>query len=318
MARRRKGDPVHGWVNVDKPVGPTSNTVVGIVRRLFNAQKAGHAGTLDPLASGILPIALGEATKTVPHLVDAHKTYRFTVRWGEATSTDDREGAVVAESPVRPDGPAIERELVRFVGEIEQVPPAYSAIKIDGQRAYKLARQGQEVAVPPRKVRIYTARLLDLPDRDHARLEIECGKGTYVRALARDLAQALGTCGHVTELRRTALGPFTETDAIPLDILQEFGHSAPASGPLWDALRPLQTALDDIPALALSEPDASRLQRGQAVMLRGRDAPVLTGTVLALCRGNPVALTTYSQGELRPFRIFNLNSTQGVSDVDYA
>ncbi len=308
MSRRKKGEAISGWVVVDKPLGLTSTDVVSRVRRLFNAQKAGHAGTLDPLASGVLPVALGEATKTVPFILDASKRYRFTIRFGEATATDDAEGAVTATSPVRPSPDAIKAALAGFVGEIEQVPPIYSAIKVDGERAYDLARAGEAVELKARHVTIHEARLLGCPDADHAEIEILCSKGTYVRSLARDLSLALGTVGHVSALRRVSHGPFQEEAAIPLDKLMAFGHIAPASEAFSRHLLPLETALDDIPALALSEDDASRLRRGQGVLLRGRDAPILSGPVLATHRGHPVALTEYCQGELKPVRVFNLDS----------
>ena len=305
MARRKKGDPVSGWVVVDKPLGPTSSDVVNRVRRAFNAQKAGHAGTLDPLATGVLPIALGEATKTVPFVIDATKGYRFTIRFGAQTSTDDAEGEVVAASPARPTDAEIEAMLPRFQGPIEQVPPAFSAIKVDGERAYARARAGEVVEMKPRPVTIHEIRLVSRPDADHAELEILCSKGTYVRSLARDLALALGSVGHVSALRRTRHGTFREAAAIPLDKLLALGHIAPAPG-LGAHLLPLETALDDIPAQAVSAEDAARLRKGQGVLLRGRDAPILSGSVLATHRGNPVALTEYGQGELRPVRVFNL------------
>ncbi|MFZ3034893.1 MAG: tRNA pseudouridine(55) synthase TruB [Parvibaculum sp.] len=308
MGRRKKGDAVSGWVIVDKPVGPTSTQVVATVRRLYNAQKAGHAGTLDPLASGILPVALGEATKTVPYIIDATKSYRFTVCFGASTTTDDLEGEVVETSDHLPTAAEIEAMLPKFTGDILQTPPAFSAIKIDGKRAYDLARAGEEVKLKARPVIIHNAKFLEMPDESHAVLEISCSKGTYVRSLARDLALALGTFGHVTALRRIAHGPFSESQAIPLDKLMGLGHIPPASDTLWTHLLPLETALDDIPAFALSSDDASRLKRGQGVLLRGRDAPIFSGPVLATHRGDPVALTEYRQGELCPLRVFNLGS----------
>ncbi|ABS65228.1 tRNA pseudouridine synthase B [Parvibaculum lavamentivorans DS-1] len=307
MARRKKGEAVSGWVVVDKPVGPTSSDVVNRIRRAFNAQKAGHAGTLDPLASGILPVALGEATKTVPFMIDAAKGYRFTIRFGEATTTHDAEGEVTETSPRRPSDAEIEAGFAAFRGEIQQVPPAFSAIKIDGERAYARARAGEEVVMEARPVTIHEIALLGRPDTDHAELEILCSKGTYVRSLARDLALALGTVGHVSALRRTRHGPFREEAAIPLDKLCALGHIAPAPGS-GAHLLPLETALDDIPALAVSGDDAARLRKGQGVLLRGRDAPILSGSVLATHRGDPVALTEYRQGELCPVRVFNLGS----------
>ena len=305
MGRRKKGEAISGWVVVDKPLGPTSSDVVNRIRRAFNAQKAGHAGTLDPLATGILPVALGEATKTVPFMIDATKSYRFTMRFGAETTTDDAEGEVTVESPCRPTGAEIEAILARFQGQIQQVPPAFSAVKVDGERAYARARAGEEVELAPRTVEIHEIALISQPDAAHAELEISCSKGTYVRSLARDIGRALGAAAHVSALRRTRHGPFTEKAAIPLDKLCALGHIAPASGPKVHLL-PLETALDDIPALAVSGDDAARLRRGQGVLLRGRDAPILSGSVLATHRGDPVALTEYRQGELRPVRVFNL------------
>lgn len=310
--RRRKGDPVSGWVIVDKPAGPTSTQVVGIVRRAFNAQKAGHAGTLDPLAEGILPIALGEATKTIPFVMDGEKVYRFTVKWGEATATDDAEGDIVATSPHRPDESAIKEALKGFLGDISQVPPQFSAIKVAGERAYDLARDGEKVDLKARTVSIYEADLVEIPDTDHAVFEIVCSKGTYVRALARDLGEALGTRGHVTALRRLATGPFDEESSILLDKIKEFGNSAPACPTLWAHLLPLETALDDIPVVAVSDKDAARLKQGQAILLRGRDAPVIEGLALTMANGTPVALAEYERGELKPVRVFNMSGEGGV------
>src|SRR5262252_310902 len=216
MGRRKKGNPVHGWVILDKPQGMTSTQAVGAVRRIFDAQKAGHAGTLDPMATGILAVALGEATKTVPYAMDAEKAYRFTACWGEARDSDDAEGKVTAVSDRRPTRTEIEAALPRFVGELSQVPPAYSAIKVQGERAYDLAREGEAVDLAPRLVEVYEARLLALSDPDHAEFEILCGKGTYVRSWVRDIAQALGTVGYVSQLRRTRIGAFQEKDSCPL------------------------------------------------------------------------------------------------------
>jgi tRNA pseudouridine55 synthase len=307
MGRRKKGDLVSGWVIVDKPVGPTSTQVVGAVRRAFNAQKAGHAGTLDPLAEGILPIALGEATKTIPYVVDGEKVYRFTVKWGEATSTDDAEGEVVATSPIRPDETAIKAALEGFLGDISQVPPQFSAIKVAGERAYDLARDGETVELKARTVTIYEAELLGTSGSETAEFEIVCSKGTYVRAIARDLAEALNTRGHVVGLRRLATGPFDENRSISLDKLKEFGNSAPARDALWANLLPLETALDDIPVVAVSTGDATRLKQGQAILLRGRDAPVIEGLALTVADGTPVALAEYDRGELKPVRVFNVS-----------
>ncbi len=308
MARKRKGQPIHGWINLDKPPGMTSATAVSAVKRRMNAAKAGHAGTLDPLATGVLPIALGEATKTVSYIVDGAKRYRFTVRWGIATDTDDSEGAVTGECPDRPGRAGIEAALDGFTGEIEQVPPAYSAIRVAGRRAYDLARGGAPPNLAPRRVVIEEIRLTECSDADHATFEVVCGKGTYMRALARDLAGALGTQGHLVALRRTAVGPFTEKDAISLDELGENMQSAPA----LRHLLPVETALDDIPALAVTEIEAGRLRNGQAVsLLRKADLDRIAGfgdgdTVLATAGGRPVALTRYAAGEIRPVRVLKL------------
>jgi len=247
MSRKKKGSPVHGWVVLNKPQGVTSTQAVAIVKRVFDAQKAGHAGTLDPMATGVLAVALGEATKTVPFAMDAEKTYRFTARWGEARDSDDAEGVVTAISDKRPSKDEIEKALAGFVGAIQQTPPSYSAIKVEGERAYDLARDGEAVALEPRTVFIKSARLLAMPDSDHAEFEIHCGKGTYVRAWVRDLAQVLGTFGHVSTLRRTRVGAFCVEDAIGLETLKGFMHSPAA----FEHLRPISTALDGIPALPL-------------------------------------------------------------------
>src|SRR5260221_9734214 len=251
MGRKKKGASVHGWVVVDKPGGITSTQVVGIVRRVFDAQKAGHAGTLDPMATGVLAVALGEATKTVPFAMDSEKSYRFAARWGEARDSDDAEGVIVATSDKRPTREDIERAIPKLVGRIMQAPPSYSAIKVDGDRAYDLAREGQPVLLAPREVEIHEARLLGQPDSDTAEFEMVCGKGAYVRAWVRDLARELGTVGHVCALRRTAVGPFEAADAIPLEKLKAFMH-IPAA---FEHLRPISTALDGIPALAVTGPD---------------------------------------------------------------
>jgi tRNA pseudouridine55 synthase len=309
--KRAKHD-VHGWVILDKPVGMTSTHAVSVVKRQFNAKRAGHAGTLDPLASGALPIALGEATKTVPFVMDGRKLYRFTVRWGEERDTDDAEGRVITRSDQRPAGDAILALLPSFTGMIQQVPPRYSAIKIEGERAYDLARDGEDVELTARPVEIGRLELVDVPDPDHAVLEAECGKGTYVRSLARDLGRALGCFGHVSALRRAAVGPFDEKTMILLEQLEALCHRA-ASGEasLADALMPVETALDDIPALAVSGADAARLQRGQAVLLRGRDAPNFRGTVYVTVSGRLLALAALDRGEIVPTRVFNLAGLMG-------
>ena len=388
MGRRKKGSPVHGWVILDKPQGMTSTQAVAAVRRIFDAQKAGHAGTLDPLATGILAVALGEATETVPYVQDAQKEYRFTARWGEARDSDDAEGKVTGTSPMRPSRDEIEALLPRFTGTLTQVPPAYSAIKVQGERAYDLARDGEVVTLEPRTVQVAEAKLLGVPDPDHAEFEIRCGKGTYVRAIARDLgrqlgclghiaalrrtrvgpfaeaeavtleprqvqvyaarliampdadhaefemccgkgtyirswvrdlALALGTLGHVSALRRTRIGGFCEKDSTPLETLTPFMHSPAA----FAYLKPLSTALDGIPALAVSGPDTVRLRSGNPILIRanlfarmkdgiaGDDG--LQGLTVFLKdeAGGPVALAEIAEGELRPFRVFNF---QGPDD----
>jgi tRNA pseudouridine55 synthase len=302
--KREKRD-VHGWVVLDKPVGMSSTHAVMLVKRLFQAKRAGHAGTLDPLASGVLPIALGEATKTVPFVMEGRKVYRFTLRWGEERDTDDAEGRVTASSAERPSAAALAALLPRFVGQIAQVPPRFSAVKIDGERAYDLARDGEAVDIAPRQVEIHRLELIKTPDPDHATLLAECGKGTYVRALARDLGRALGCLGHVAALRRTAVGPFDEDIAVSLDALQRL-RSEETTTVERGALLPVETGVAALPALQVSSSDAGRLARGQAVLLRGRDAPVLGGWVSVSSGGTLIALAQVEKGELRPRRIFNL------------
>jgi tRNA pseudouridine55 synthase len=322
MGRRNKGQAIHGWIPLDKPQGMTSTQAVSRIKRLFDAQKAGHAGTLDPLATGLLPIALGEATKTVPFLMDSEKAYRFVIRWGEERATDDAEGVVIATSDHRPAPAEIERALPRFVGEIQQVPPRFSAIKIDGERAYDIAREGGEVELEARTVEIYEARLLACPDEDHAELEILCGKGTYVRSLARDLAQMLGTAGHVASLRRTQVGPFGEEDAIALELLEGLCESARH----LERLYPVETVLDDIPALAVTGVEAQRLRQGRSVIVRPQAFLAMTGTdaqaiplgaeadlgeeeptlAKAMDRGRLVALGDVVRGEFHPTRVFRI------------
>jgi tRNA pseudouridine55 synthase len=298
VARARKGQPIHGWLNIDKPHGMSSAKVVAEVKRLTNAAKAGHGGTLDPLATGVLPVALGEATKTTSWAMTGRKTYRFVVRWGEARNTDDAEGEVSETSDIRPDPAAIEAVLAEFTGEITQTPPAFSAIKIDGKRAYKMARDGEDVEMPSRLVQIECLELLDCPDIDHAAFEVTCGKGTYIRALGRDIARRLGTVGFISDLSRTAVGEFRISDAISLDSLNDFSHSAP----LNSCLLPVEAALDDIPAFSLTGPQAQRLQNGQ--MIRVLDAP--DGLCRASRDGKLIALVDVTSGEVRAVRVFNL------------
>jgi tRNA pseudouridine55 synthase len=309
MGRRRKsGKKIDGWVILDKAFGMTSTAAVGAVRRIFDANKAGHAGTLDPLASGVLPIALGEATKTLPYVVDTEKTYQFTLKWGEATTTDDREGETTHRSDVRPSEADITAGLINFIGEIEQVPPVFSAIRVNGERAYDIARRGDTVKLEARRIWIRRFELVEMRDADQAVFSVISGKGAYMRSLARDLALRVGTVGHIAELRRTAVGGFVEENAILLDELHAIGQSRVASR----ALLPVETPLDDIPALALTEQEAGRLRNGQAVsLIRKLDLERISAfddgkTVLATALGKPVALTKYSAGEVRPVRVLNV------------
>jgi tRNA pseudouridine55 synthase len=308
LQRKREKRDVHGWLVLDKPVGMTSTHAVSVVKRAFRAKRAGHAGTLDPLASGLLPIALGEATKTVPFVMDGRKVYRFTVRWGEERDTDDAEGHLTATSVERPTAAAIRALIPRFSGVIEQVPPRFSAVKIDGERAYDLARDGEQVELAPRPVEIHRLDLIEMPDSDHTVLAAECGKGTYVRALARDMGRALGCLGHVVALRRTAVGPFAENVALGLESLQPLAQAETASETAGlPPLLPVEAGLADVPSLRVSSADAGRLARGQAVLLRGRDAPLMEGWVWVSAYGTLVALAQVEKGELRPRRIFNLS-----------
>ena len=308
MGRRKKGQPVHGWICLDKPYGLGSTPAVSRVRRLFDAQKAGHAGTLDPLATGVLPIALGEATKTVGFMTEAEKDYRFTVRFGTSTETLDAEGAVTGRSDARPTREAVEAALPAFVGDIVQTPPAYSAILIDGQRAYDLARAGLAPEMKARPAFVRSAAVTAF-DGETVTIEVTVGKGFYIRSLARDLCLGLGIEGHVSGLRRTRVGPFTEAAAIGLENLMELGHKAGA----LEGLLPVETALDDIPALALTAEDAFRLSQGRAVVLLPRQVEALntlspegSRTVLAKSGETLVAICEMRAGQLNPVRVFNL------------
>ncbi|MFN3230804.1 MAG: tRNA pseudouridine(55) synthase TruB [Alphaproteobacteria bacterium] len=297
MARRRKGDAISGWLVLDKPRGMTSSQAVGAVKRLLNAAKIGHAGTLDPLATGVLPLALGEATKVVSYAMDGAKTYRFTVRWGEERDTDDLEGVVTATTAERPDRDAIVAALPQFTGAIMQRPPAYSAIKVAGERAYDLARAGELVDLPERQVEI-TRLALVAADIESAVFEADCGKGTYVRSLARDLARRLGTLGTIADLRRTRVGPFDEGDAFSLDKLEEIGDIPARQG----LLLPIETPLDDIPVVAVMDSEADRLRNGQSVITPRQ----LSGEVLITASGQPVGLGIVENATLRPKRLFIL------------
>ncbi|HEY1719770.1 MAG TPA: tRNA pseudouridine(55) synthase TruB [Magnetospirillaceae bacterium] len=305
MGRKRTGLPINGWVVLDKPLGLSSAQAVAAVRRTTGAAKAGHGGTLDPLATGILPIALGEATKTVSFVMDGAKTYRFRAQWGESRSTDDNEGEIVGISPNRPTKEAILGVLPRFEGNIEQIPPVFSALKVDGERAYALARAGNAPELAPRRVQIDKITLL-ATETDWADFEVRCGKGTYIRSLARDLGQALGTLAFVAELRRTACGPFTEIQAISLDTLGVFVHSAASF------VLPVATALDDIPALAVTEDEAQCLSRGQPIPVLGPDgirvsAANLRDTVVRVQTADRlVALARIDDDMVRPVRVLHL------------
>ena len=310
MARKKRGDPVHGWVNLDKPVELGSTEAVSRIRRLFNAQKAGHAGTLDPLASGVLPIALGEATKTVPFLMDAQKVYRFTVRWGISTASVDREGEVTARSDVRPSVEAVRAALPAFSGEIQQVPPIFSAIRVDGQRAYDLAREGVEVELKARPVTIHEIAVSNAPDADHVEITARTGKGVYVRSLARDLAVMLGAEGHVSALRRERVGPFVAENAVTLEMLEDLAYR----GAALEGLLPVATALDDIPDLAVTGSDAFSLRQGRPIVLLPRQVETLkdrlksgSRPVSAFEDGTLVALCQMRAGRLEPDRVFNLS-----------
>ncbi len=304
MGRRNKGNPVHGWLVLDKPLGLTSTHALAQVKRLFNAQKAGHAGTLDPLATGILPIAFGEATKTVSYAVDGEKSYRFTVRWGVETTTDDAEGPAAKTSDLRPSAEAIEDQLANFTGEIMQVPPQFSAIKVDGDRAYDLARNGETIELEARPVIVDALRVIEHTDAETTVFEADCGKGTYVRALARDMGRALGCYGHVVGLRRTRVGPFCEDNAVTIDELREIAEGEGADS-LEAMLQPVEAALDGLTELSISPSDAASLCSGQPVLIRGRDAPVLSGPVYAMSKGRLIALGEMDRGAIRPTRVFN-------------
>lgn len=298
MAARRERLKVDGWLVLDKDAGMTSTQAVSAARRLFSAAKAGHAGTLDPLATGVLPIAFGEATKTVSLVQDQPKTYRFTVRWGEARDTDDAEGVILAQSDKRPRAAEIAAALPNFRGLLMQRPPVYSAKKLGGKRAYDLARSGGAPDLAPSPVQIHRFDCVATPDADHAVFVVDCSRGTYIRALARDLGEALGCLGHVADLCRTRVGPFALEGSIPLAKLAQLWQGSP---PL-EHLLPVKTVLDDIPALALTGPQADRLRSGQTVrVLDARD-----GRVCAVHAGMPVALAEVTDGSVKPVRVFNL------------
>ena len=301
MGRKRKGRNISGWLVIDKPAGITSTAVVNKVRWALDAQKAGHAGTLDPEATGVLAVALGEATKTVPYITDALKAYEFTVRLGQATNTDDAEGQVIAQSDARPTDSQITDALAGFLGDIMQVPPQFSAVKIDGQRAYKLARDGEDLTLAARPLWVEELLLIDRPDADHAVLSMTCGKGGYVRAIARDLGQALGCYGHVLQLRRIWSGPFDATDGLTLDQVDEMART-PA---LETHLLPLETGLADLPMVTCTAQGAARLRNGNPGMVVAHDIEY-GEECWASFDGQPLAVGRFKAGELHPSRVFNL------------
>ena len=312
---RRKGRPVSGWVVLDKPVGMGSTEAVSKVKWLFNAEKAGHAGTLDPLASGMLPIALGEATKTVPYVMDGAKIYRFTIAWGQERSTDDLEGDVTFCSDLRPHAEDILALLPKYTGVIQQIPPQFSAVRIGGERAYDIARDGEAVDIPPREVEIFRLDLIDRPDDDRATFEVECGKGTYVRSLARDMGRDLGCRGHIADLRRILVEPFTPEDLVTVAELEEAraagaAETAEVSEPLSfraidDLLVDTAAALEDLPQIKVTDDAAHRIRLGNPVIVKGRDAPIEAVEACATARGRLVAIGAIEAGMFKPKRVFS-------------
>jgi tRNA pseudouridine55 synthase len=304
MARNR-GRRLNGWLILDKPKGLISNQALNRLKRIFEPQKAGMAGILDPLATGILPIAFGEATKTVAHVVDSSKSYRFTVRWGIATDTDDADGKAIKESGHRPSRDEIEAILPAFTGEIQQAPPRFSAIKVAGERAYDLARDGEVFELEKRPVNVMRLAIVDIPSADECVLAADCGKGTYVRSLARDMGEVLGCYGHISALRRTRVGAFHEDASVPLEKIEELAAANPDAPPLH-VISPVEAALGGLMSITVGPQDAAQLKRGRSILLKGRDAPVNGGTVYALCGGMLVAVGDVENGELQPLRVFNL------------
>lgn len=310
---RRRGVDITGWLILDKSPGLTSTAALNRVKRLFNAKKAGHAGTLDPLATGVLPIAFGEATKTIPFVVDSTKSYRFTVRWGAETDTDDAEGQVTAESTARPARNEISAALAAFRGAIRQVPPQYSAVKVDGMRAYDRAREGEAFELDARPVEVHRLEIVDIPDRDSCVFEADCGKGTYVRALARDLGRALGCFAHVAALRRTRVGPFSAEQSVSLEQLEESHREGGGMTAVVEWLLPAQAALADLPEIQLNAAEAVRLRQGQPVLLGGRDRPIIKGRAYATLRGTLVAVGEMRQGAFHAHRVFRLRTGAGAA-----
>jgi tRNA pseudouridine55 synthase len=304
--RKPKGRPISGWLILDKPVDFGSTEAVGKIKWLFNAQKAGHAGTLDPLASGMLPIALGDATKTVPYVMDGRKIYEFTVTWGEERSTDDLEGDVTQSSDKRPAEEDIRALLPAYTGNINQIPPQFSAIKIAGERAYDLARDGETVEIPSREVEVHRLTLLNC-EGDKAHFEVECGKGTYVRSLARDFGRDLGCYGHISSLRRTFVAPFAEDMMVPLSelvALEAIEDRDERLAALDAFLMDTAEALSTLPQLRITDDQAHRLRMGNPIILRGRDAPVAEPEAVALAGGKLIAIGEIAGGEFHPRRVF--------------
>lgn len=302
MTIKKPLNPLHGWLLIDKPAGVTSTDVVTRVKRVLRPQKIGHAGTLDPFATGLLPLALGEATKVISFGMDGQKTYEFTLCFGSETTTEDTEGEITHTSSLRPTIQEIQDILSTFSGKIEQIPPAYSALKIQGKRAYELARAGEEVNLAPREVEIKSLTLLSQLNADEFCFQVTCGKGTYVRSLGRDMARKLGTCGHLTQLRRTRVGPFWVDDAFSLDSFCEMGHKAQID----NAILLLQAVLDDILAVEVTEDEAQRLRQGQSLfrpdILTLEEVPVFIHTQTS----RPVAMGHIKEGKLKPYRVFNV------------
>lgn len=305
--RKKKGRPVSGWLVLDKPYDFGSTEAVSKVRWLFKAQKAGHAGTLDPLASGMLPIALGEATKTVPYVMDGRKVYQFAVTWGEERTTDDLEGSVVQQSDARPAVSAIEAILPEFLGKISQVPPQFSAIKINGERAYDVARAGDKLDIPSREVEIFRLDIIDGDDKNITRFEVECGKGTYVRSLARDFGRKLGCFGYVSQLRRSSVLPFAENALVPLSdlvALEEIDDDETRLEKLDQFLIDTKQALSELVHIAVSSDQALRIRNGNAVMITGANAPINENEAFVTDKGKLLAIGEISFGEFKPKRVF--------------
>ena len=302
--RKKKGRPISGWVVLDKPVGMGSTQCVAKIKWLYKAAKAGHAGTLDPLASGMLPIALGEATKTVPYVMDGCKTYRFSVKWGAETNTDDLEGEITNSSDLLPDEMAIRAIMPDFFGDIQQVPPAFSAIKIDGQRAYQLARDGEDLVIEPRMVSVYSFDLIEMSSENVCVFEMTCGKGTYVRAVARDMGRRLGCYGHICELRRGAVEPFDEGDMISLDELLEMSDDIEALDKVTIATG---FVLDELPQAAIDRNQANRVRSGNSVILRGSDAITFAEEAYATSGAELIAIGNVDKGTFNPKRVFKFS-----------